>query len=162
LNDNYIICTEKGIHLYDSQIENLISENLFSTEISSSDFTFVNIEQYTLDEGGYVIIIYKEKFYLYSYSGALLFPCDLTLSPYEGGYTLVPYKKDDSYNFILGYLDSNQKTMINYYKINIPGEEIVLISTKNILIRSESNTENYDSPKELSCQIMTSIQRGMY
>ena len=45
INDKYILCTEKGIYLYDSQLKNKISDHIFTTEISSaSDFYFVTIE----------------------------------------------------------------------------------------------------------------------
>ena len=160
LNGNYILCTEKGIHLYDSQIENLISQKLFSEEISESDFNFVNIEQFSLDEDGYVIIVYKNIFYFYSYSGSLLFSCDLTITITGKTYTLVPYKSGDSYNFMLGYLGESKSTMINYYKINIPNESIELLTTKNIVLRSASKVEQTTSNTDFSCQIMISNTFG--
>jgi parallel beta-helix repeat protein len=36
INNNYILCTEKGIYLYDSKLKNKISEHNFTTEVSSS------------------------------------------------------------------------------------------------------------------------------
>ncbi len=160
LNENYILCTEKGIHLYDSQIENLISQKLFSEEISESDFKFVNIDQFSIDEDGYVIIVYKNIFYFYSYSGSLLFSCDLTITITGKTYTLVPYKSGDSYNFMLGYIGESSSTMINYYNINIPNESIELLTTKNIVLRSASKVEQTTSNTDFSCQIMISNTFG--
>ena len=160
LNENYILCTEKGIHLYDSQIKNLITQKLFSEEISESDFNFVNIEQFSLDEDGYVIIVYKNIFYFYSYSGSLLFSCNLTITITGKTYTLVPYKSGDSYNFMLGYIGESSSTMINYYNINIPNESIELLTTKNIVLRSASKVEQTTSNTDFSCQIMISNTFG--
>ena len=54
-NEDYLLCTEKGIFLYDSKIKNKKSEFSFELEISQEDFNFVNIEQFSIEEGGYVV-----------------------------------------------------------------------------------------------------------
>ena len=161
LNENYLLCSEKGIHLYDSQIKNKINETLFSTEISSADeFYFVNIEQFSIEEGGYVIILYKDVFYFYSYSGFQLFSCDLPFSSSGKAYTLVLYKNGDQFNFIIGYIGDGDKTMIGYYNINISNKLITEITTKNIILRSASNVEQTTSNSPFNCQIMKSATQG--
>ena len=136
LNENYIICSEKGIHLYDSQIKNKKSELLFSDEISENDFYFVSIEQFSIDEGGYVVILYKDTFYFYSYSGIKLFSCDLSLSAAGTEYTLNLHKKGERYNFMVGYINEDKSSMISYYNIDISNKIIKEIITKNIVLRS--------------------------
>ena len=78
INGNYILCTEKGIYLYDSQIKNNLSEHIFETEVSSADdFYFVTIEQFSIDDGGNIVILYKDKFYFYTKEGEYKFSTDL-------------------------------------------------------------------------------------
>ena len=161
LNDNYIICSEKGIHLYDSQIKNKKSEFLFTSEITSVyDFYFVNIDQFSLDEGGQVIIIYKDTFYFYSYSGTKLFSCDLPISALGKGYTLVLYKNGENFNFMVGYIGIDKSTMVGYYNIDISNQKISEITTKNIVLDHDGDYEYKISEYTFSCQIMISNSEG--
>ena len=92
-NDDYLLCTEKGIFLYDSQLRNLKEEYPFASEISLEDFNYVNIEQFTVEEGGYGVILYKDTFYFFSNSGIIIFPYPLPFTPSGNGFTLVLQKK---------------------------------------------------------------------
>ena len=93
-NENYILCTENGIYLYDSQLKNKISNHTLKTEVSNiDDFYFVTIEQFPLDDGGNIVILYKDKFYFYSNEGEYIFSTDLPFQQSGTSYTLVPYKK---------------------------------------------------------------------
>ena len=160
INGNYILCSEKGIYLYDSQLKNTISGNLFQTEVSSADdFYFVTIEQFPNDDGGNIVILYKDIFYFYSKEGEFKFSTDLPFQQSGKSYTLVPYKKGEQLNVIIGYIE-NTKTMVGYYKIDISNEKLTEIITTNIILRSNSYVEQQTSNAEFSCQLMKSTQYG--
>ena len=160
INGNYILCTEKGIYLYDSKIKNNLSEHIFETEISSAeDFYFVTIEQFSIDDGGNIVILYKDKFYFYSKEGDFIFSIDLPFQPSGKSYTLVPYKKGDQFNVIIGYRE-NTNTMIGYYKIDVANEILSEITTNNIILRTNSKEKQQTSNADFSCQLMISTQYG--
>ena len=160
INDNYILCTEKGIYLYDSQIKNNLSEHIFETEVSSSDdFYFVTIEQFSIDDGGNIVILYKDNFYFYSKEGEYIFSTDIPFQQSGKSYTLVPYKKGDQLNVIIGYRD-NTNTMIGYYKIDVYNKILSEITTTNIIIRTNSKEKQQTSNIDFSCQLMISNQYG--
>ena len=161
INDKYILCTEKGIYLYDSQLKNKISDHIFTTEISSaSDFYFVIIEQFPLNDGGNIVILYKDKFYFYSKEGEYIFSTDLPFQQSGTSYTLVPYKKGEQLNVIIGYIGQGQSTMVGYYRIDISNEKLLEITTTNIILRTNSNFEKKDSEAGFSCHLMLSNQYG--
>ena len=161
INDNYILCTEKGIYLYDSKLKNKISEHNFTTEVSSaSDFYFVNIDQFSLNDGGNIVILYKDKFYFYSKEGEYIFSTDLSLQQNGLSYTLVPYKKGEQLNIIIGYIGSSQSPMVGYYKINISNKTLSEITTTNIIMRSNSKYVESTSDVGFSCQLMLSYEFG--
>ena len=161
INGNYILCTEKGIYLYDSQLKNSISSGYtFQTEVSSSDdFYFVTIEQFSIDDGGNIVILYKDKFYFYTKEGEYIFDTDLPFQQSGKFYTLVPYKKGDQLNVIIGYIQ-NTNTMVGYYKIDISNKVLSEITTTNIILRSNSNVVQLTSNEGFSCQLMISSQYG--
>ena len=161
INDNYILCTEKGIYLYDSKLKNKISEHNFTTEVSSaSDFYFVNIDQFSLNDGGNIIILYKDKFYFYSKEGEYLFSTDLPFQQTGTSYTLVPYKEEEQLNVIIGYSGSNKNTMIGYYNINIFNKTLSEIITTNITLRTNSKYPQYSTQADFRCQLMESYTYG--
>ena len=155
INERYIICTEKGIYLYDSQLNDKLSETIFDSEITSTnDLYFINIEQFSTEDGGNVIVLYKTKFYFFSSLGILLFEDDLTFTTEGVTYTLVPYKNNDMLNFIVGYLGTNKATMIGYYNIDISNKKITEIVTTNFIMRSNSGVAQTTTIGSFSCQIM--------
>ena len=159
-NENYILCTENGIYLYDSQLKNKISNLTLKTEVSSiDDFYFVTIEQFPLDDGGNIVILYKDKFYFYSNEGEYIFSTDLPFQQSGTSCTLVPYKKGEELNIIIGYRE-NQHTMVGYYKINISNETLSEITTTNIILKTGSNYPRDYSEKGFSCKLMISNQYG--
>ena len=160
INGNYILCTEKGIYLYDSQIKNNLSEHIFETEVSSADdFYFVTIEQFSIDDGGNIVILYKDKFYFYTKEGEYKFSTDLPFQQSGKSYTLVPYKKGDQLNVIIGYRE-NTNTMVGYYKIDVTNKILSEITTTNIILRSNSKEKQLISNADFSCQLMISTQYG--
>ena len=160
INGNYILCTEKGIYLYDSQIKNNLSKHIFETEVSSSaDFYFVTIEQFSIHDGGNIVILYKDNFYFYSKEGEYIFSTDLPFQQSGKSYTLVPYKKGDQLNVIIGYRE-NTNTMVGYYKIDVSNKILSEIITTNIILRTNSKEKQQTSNADFSCQLMISIQYG--
>jgi len=161
INENYILCTEKGIYLYDSKLKNKISEHNFTTEVSSaSDFYFVNIDQFSLNDGGNIVILYKDKFYFYSKEGKYIFSTDLSLQQNGLSYTLAPYKKGEQFNIIIGYIGSSKSPMVGYYKIDVSNKTLSEITTTNIILRTNSKYVESTSDKGFSCQLMLSYKFG--
>ena len=62
LDENYILCTEKHIKIVDTNFKNLLFQYNLTTEITNShDFEFVAIAQFSNEDGGKIIVLYKDK-----------------------------------------------------------------------------------------------------
>ena len=155
-NENYLICTEKGIYIYDSDFKNNLSSYIFTTEVTDKNsFEFVSIAQYPKEDGGQIVVLYKNKIYLFEQSGEIIVDTSINLTQNGEYYTLELYKDENDYNFIVGYI--NGKIFIGYYRFNIEDNsisEIITINPKN------DNSTYEGSLIGMSCHIMCSKKFG--
>ena len=162
-NQNYFICTEKGIYMYDSELKNQLLQYNFTTEITEKDdFKFVTMSQYSDEEGGAIIALYKNKFYFFSSSGDNIIDCDINIEQQkEKYYTLVPYVNNTEHIFINCYLDQNDKLNIYIYNINSTQKSIYLKMNASLsLPEPPGKSKNVLTTNWLSCNIMESNKYG--
>ena len=127
LNNGYnLLCCSKGIYTYDYEFDQILYNHPFDTEVSETEAEYIVIDQYSDDEGGNVIVLGQNKFYYLDNKGDFIFDADISLTNNAGfHYTLVPYKRNTDYNFIVGIFDSSNQIILNNYKINSIGKEII-------------------------------------
>ena len=154
-NNNYLVCTEKGIYTYDFTFEEPIYNITFEKEIESDyDFSFTTISKISNKEDNFIIILYRYYFYfLYSY-GKLIFSSSVDISSnIIEYYSLIPYIKNDKYYFIVPSIASQFNLAFYFFEINISSKSIV----KTIY---EKETIEYNGKKVtsflggLNCKIM--------
>ena len=119
-NGNHLIACSNGIYIFDSNLKENLNFIQFNTTISiEKEAELITISQYTNNE--YIIVITKNKFYLLSSEGQLIFDYDINIDnegQTEDYFTLVPYKYENNYNFIVGFINTNKFIDIIYYKRN--------------------------------------------
>ena len=160
IDENYIMCTEKNINIFDSNFKNLIFQHNLTTEIPDKDtFEFVTISQYPNEDGGRIIVLYKNKVYLIYSSYSKILQDNININHQNSKYyTLVPYKDGDNYNFIIGYIDNIIK--LAYYKFNIGSNSVELINTFSPDLPCIEGRQEKTSYEGFSCNIMISNQKG--
>ena len=160
-DDNYFICTEKGIYIYDSELKYQISQYNFTEEITEKDeFELVTMSQYSNEDGGEIIAVYKNRFFLFSSSGVNLIDCNITIEQSGDFYALVPYKKNSEYNIIICYIGKNYLFMIDVYEINISEKSINLKKSVNPSLPVQSEYISAQFSIGPSCHIMNSDKYG--
>ena len=123
--DNLLYCS-KGLYTYNSNFEEIKNFYEFESEIETKkDANFVTISQYPNND--YVILITKDKFYFISSEGRVLFSKDLVFGNKGTYYTLVPYKYNNNYYFVVGFINSSGLLNLIYYKVDTLYQEIELI-----------------------------------
>ena len=158
-NGNYLLCTEDGIYIYDYEFKKNLSDYKFTTKIQSrEDFEFVSFAQYSIEDGGKIIVLYKEKIYFLEQSGSIIIESPFNVTQTGSYYTLVPYKDGREYYFIVGYL--NYKIYIGYYKFDIQTKSIFMINMLGPNIPNNYNCEQESSLNGFSCNIMCSKKFG--
>ena len=160
--NNILLCTEKGIYLYNKSTNSLTDKKSFDA-ISLKEFNLVTIEQF--EEGRKcIIVLYKNKIYIFTEDVNLFIEESVSLNNNGYYFALVPYivtynQDNDSndYYFIVGYLKSNEVLMANLFVFNnvsgqlTKGEDISLSITNYTSIYSFAG---------FSCQLMNSESYG--
>ena len=149
---NLVIC-KKGIYTYSSNFDEELNYEPFDAEIDSFlEADFNTICQYP--KNGNVILIAKNHFFLLSPDGEMIFDTDMEINNGGTYYTLVPYKYENDYNFIVGFINSDNLLNIIYFKINFSPDGIEIINNLVPEIKTnEGNIVDYFI-NGLSCQIM--------
>ena len=160
-NGNNIIACNNGIYVYNSNLKNRINYIPFNTEISDDkEAALITISQYP--NNGNIIIITKNKFYFLSSEGQLKFDYDITINnegQVEDYLTLVPYKYENNYNFLVGFINTDKYIDIIYYKIDDTQNKVEIINDYVADIKNEYNYRlkfNYG----FDCQIMYTDSLG--
>lgn len=160
-NGNFLILTENAIYIYDSKLENKISELVTGFQIETKeDFNFVTFAQYSKEEGGDIIILYKDFIYYFYQENSRYIECQINLETGGLYYTLVPYKIVDKLFFIVGFIDKETKLAINIYEIDVE-QNIIILKLSNIpkfqTYSGETSSQTYNG---FSCQMMKSQTYG--
>ena len=123
LNNGYnLLCCSKGIYTYDFSFNQMLFNHTFDTEINSeTEAQYIVIEQFSEDEGGNVIVLDQNNFYYLNNEGKFIFDSNISLIHNNNNffhYTLVPYKYNNDYYFIVGMFNSSSQVFLYNYKIN--------------------------------------------
>lgn len=156
-NGNIIVVGTLGINTYDSSGMNSLY-NYSITENPITDTTtglVTNFAQFSNENNGIGIVIANHILYILNSEGKCLFKYklegDLSRTFY---YSILPYiYKDNYYHFILGYINSDRKAILQYYFIDLDNEQ--LIPKINYELNSEDSEKSdviYDNG--ISCQFM--------
>ena len=152
-NGNNIVCCKDGIYSYNSDFTKKLYFKEFSTPITDNiEADFVTISQFK--NNGNVILLRKEEFYFLSSNGESLFNKEIELDNKGKYYTLVPYKYQNNYYFIVGLINGSSLITIKYYRINISLENIELIRDYVVPIQNSKSHHGFD------CQLMNSNSFG--
>ena len=161
--NNLLICKE-GIFIYDPNFDQKISFDPLKKEITDNlEVELITISQYP--NNGNIIIITKDKFYFLSSEGKVIFDDDLNLNIFLAGsgceyYTLVPYKYENNYNFIVGFINNDKYFDIIYYKINISQQKIEIIKDYVPEIKNSLGYRQTNLYHGFDCEIMHSNVKG--
>ena len=154
-NGNNLLCCSKGIYTYNSNFEEVKFfykfENVTKT---TKDANFVTISQYPNND--YAILITTNKFYFISSEGRVIFSKDLVLDNKGTYYTLVPYKYNNNYYFVVGFINISGLLNLIYYEVDNLNQEIKLIinSIPNVKTMIGSIGDNFING--FTCEIMNS------
>ena len=122
-----------GIHFYDSnKVEEESKKIKFEYEIKTEkENEKISMSQFPEKEGGYILIIVKEKIYIMQSNGFLINKENLPeLAPVEN-IKLIPYKEvENNLLYLVSYKTVSKNFGFNYYKFD-------LINKKNSLINSK-------------------------
>ena len=131
LNNGYnLLCCSNGIYTYNYAFDQILFNYSFEKEISTlNEAKYIVIDQFSDDEGGNIIVLGQNEFYYLNNEGNFIFDSNISLSINRDNmyYSLVPYKINDDYNFIVGVFDSSNQIILYCYNINSIGKKI----TKN-------------------------------
>ena len=164
-DENILICTEKGIYLYDKSTGIYIQQKIFSEIIPDNKLNFVTINQFEVGKK-LIIVLYENYIYILSEEGIYFTEKKVNFGSQDTYYTLVPYKfeknnVDNIYHFFyVGYLKAysgKDPFNIDYFCINNNTRTIDLYSNHSLLI---PNYGDISTQKGFSCQIMNSINYG--
>lgn len=138
LNRNLIMVASDGIHYINSDdlTEDITKKIEFENIINDSDeYEKTTMAQFSENDGGYIIIIVKNKIYFFKYEGTKIIDLDLPDSIDAKHYCIIPYKRENNYlYYIISYpLNAINIFALKYIKfdLNNPNSNIVLI-TKTI------------------------------
>ena len=152
--DNLLFCS-KGIYTYNSNFEEEKLFYKFENETKNiKDANFVTISQYPNND--YVILITKDKFYFISSEGRVLFSKDLIIDNKGAYYTLVPYKYNNNYYFVVGFINSSSLLNLIYYKVDTLNQEIELIVNSIPNVKTMKGGIGTNFINGFNCQIMNS------
>ena len=125
LNGNNVLIDSLGIHFFNSDlsIEDDSKKIIFGEQIlTSENYCKTVISQFSLNDGGYIMILIMNKIYFFQSDGTLLTstPIDLSSIINSAYYNLTPYKKDGNYlYYIISYTNmDNKKLILHCFKFN--------------------------------------------
>ena len=62
-NENILICSDKGIYLFDKSLNTYNERNIFSNSITQDKFGFITINQFK-DRNKYITVLYEKNIYI--------------------------------------------------------------------------------------------------
>ena len=121
-NNELILVSEKGIHFYDSKLENEDNDKVisFDSVISEEENKKTTMAQFTPENGGYILIIAKDILYILKDDGSQIHSLSITDYFTSTNYYIIPYKKEgDFLHYIISYKEGSKTIKLNYFKFNL-------------------------------------------
>jgi hypothetical protein len=141
LNNKYVVVGEKGIYFYNREFSTLYSQtNYTDFSLFEGEHETVSMAQFPEKDGGYIIIMVKNIFYIFDDEGAYLKQFDFKNITNKRHHCLIPYGKEDNIlNYFIIYIDSG-KISIKHFEFNLNDYSNEI---KNSKIIPEINDEGY-------------------
>ena len=157
-NNDIFLVLDNGIYVYDSTLSNIKNSHNFTssqTITSSNDAETISISQYSTgnDSDNIILALVKNVLFIFTNEGQYLF--EFALNSYLGGryYSLIPYKYELSYYYIISnYL--NGKISIQYFNLSLNSKENSRLSYIEYAPMNSLNTTESIMYYGLSCEIM--------
>ena len=104
-NNELILVNEKGIHFFDSKLENEYDKAiLFDSDLTNGENKKTTMAQFTHENGGYILIIAKDILYIIKEDGSLIHSLPITDYFTSTNYYIIPYKnEEDHLHYIISY-----------------------------------------------------------
>ena len=154
-NGNNLLCCINGIYTYNSNFEEEKYFYKFENQNTTiADTNLIVISQYPYNDNA--ILITKDKFYLISHEGNVLFSNDLFLNNTGLYYTLVPYKYKNNYYFVVGFINGLNLINLVYYKIDTLNKKIEIINDLVPSVKTIKGNIGKNFINGFTCEIMNS------
>ena len=130
LNKGIVVVQTDGIHFYDSnKVEEESKQIKFERPITTDkENEKISMSQFPEKEGGFILILVKEKLYLIQSSGYILKEENLPEMTSLENIKIIPYKEEENnLLYIISYKTNSKQFGFNYYKFD-------LINKKNLLL----------------------------
>ena len=118
-NGNYIIVSSTGIYFSDQTLTRIKKSYPLTEGYSSFPDTYsTKVEQFSSDDGGYIVVIRISTIFIFSHNGEKIYE-DTVSAIFDGekDYSIIPYKHfEDDYYFWILY--PNEKAYNSGSKIN--------------------------------------------
>ena len=110
LHNKYVVVGEKGIYFYNREFTTIYKQTNFTNfSVNIGEHDTVSIAQFPEDDGGYIIIMVKNIFYIFDEEGIYLNHYDFKNITNEKHHSLIPYgKKNDILNYFIIYIESGE------------------------------------------------------
>jgi len=119
LNNKYVVVGDKGIYFYNREFSNIYNYINFTVPSLDVGYDTVSMAQFPADDGGYILIMVKNIFYIFDNEGAYLKDYDFNNITNKKHHCLIPYgKENDILNYFIIYIESG-KICIKYFKFNL-------------------------------------------
>ena len=161
LNGNFFIIHKKGVDIYDSSLTEKIKSVLNFTEdddqIKDQDeLSKTTISRFSENDNGLIVSIIKDKIFIFSYKGDILYKSDDIIEELKGKYyTLVPIKKtNNEYNYLIGFINDDQNIQLLFFKYDDNDQTNKIFYNMPPFSYIEEEESYPIKGKGLSCQLM--------
>ena len=124
LNGNILLVINDGIHFFDSLVEAEETSKViyFDSKIESElDYDKTTFDQFSEDDGGYIMVLAMNKIYFFDNEGNYIYTIDLSDTINGNYYNLLPYKKEGNYlHYVIFHLNTEANNfIIHHFKFEI-------------------------------------------
>ena len=143
LNNTYVVVGEKGIFFYQEEFTIIYKQTNFTDFSLNTGYDTVSMAQFPLLDGGYILIMIKNIFYIFDNEGTYLKHYDFNNITNEKHHCLIPYgREEDILNYFMIYIESGIIS-IKDFKFN-------LTDYSNEIKNSISITKFYDNGNQIA------------
>ena len=167
LNDNIIICSNKGFFTFDSNFNSLYNYT-FSTELTldNNEYKYPSFTQFPEEEGGYIICYILKNIYIFDKTGKFIFLNDAGetsfISDRVNNYIInaFKYKNDEYYYTIItaDFLLYYGSLYMFYYKIDLSNNNKSLLYNNTY----SNSSEQFFEHNAICCEKMITHNNDNY
>ena len=160
LNQNVIMLACDGIHFFNPTltIEDSSRKIIFDDKITqNADYQKTAMVQFSQIDGGYILILVKDKMYYFNSEGDLLDSKELSSYISSDYYYLIPYKKQENYlHYIISYKNAEFNFTLSHFKYDIinNANEVIMQKKYNVSVQYNQN-KNPSMLAGPSCMFMS-------